>query len=505
MTPKGSPAQETVASSYKTILKSSSIIGGSQVLVYAIGLIRTKLVAVLLGPSGVGLIGILNAIISVGSTLANCGLQNSGTREIAVAKGQENTELIAEIRLAIYRTASVLGLLGALILVALSPYISQWMFESQEYSIAIALLASILFFNGVNVAQKATIQGHRRIKDLAKLSILSALGSVILALALYLPFRHQGIVPVLILISVTNVSVAWLYSRKLAHRPQDASWERSWTHSKRLVGLGMAVAYGLLLAELIPFYAKFLVTKNLGVDANGIYTAAFAISGLLVSFVLTAMAADYFPRLSAAAHDTAQRNRIINEQTQIGVLIALPGVLVAFAFAPILLRTLYSEAFLPGAELMRFFLIGVFARVINFPVGYLLLATGHSRRFAGAQTLTVSIHILLITLLFSHFHLVGPALAFAANNCLVFVIYSIGASLLYSFRWQPDTARLVLIAFLFLFAMVAVHSVVINPHIKTAISIALIALACLYGFLTLQKAMPGLSLRSLLQKLQSKF
>ena len=59
---RGPPMTETSAS-YRRILKSSSIIGGASFLNIAIGLVRTKVLAVLLGPSGVGLVSLYRGLM----------------------------------------------------------------------------------------------------------------------------------------------------------------------------------------------------------------------------------------------------------------------------------------------------------------------------------------------------------------------------------------------------------------------------------------------------------
>ena len=61
------------------------MIGGSQVINVVLAIVRTKGLAVLLGPSGVGLIGLYQGITSMVGTLAGMGIGNSGVRQIAEA------------------------------------------------------------------------------------------------------------------------------------------------------------------------------------------------------------------------------------------------------------------------------------------------------------------------------------------------------------------------------------------------------------------------------------
>jgi len=82
-------------SSYGQILKSSSIVGGAQALNYLISMARTKLVAVLLGPSGVGLVGLYMSATDMVGTFAKLGVNESGVREVAEAHAGKNPEQVA--------------------------------------------------------------------------------------------------------------------------------------------------------------------------------------------------------------------------------------------------------------------------------------------------------------------------------------------------------------------------------------------------------------------------
>ena len=59
-----SPAESQSKQTYGQILKSSAIVGGSTVLNIGIGIVRTKILALLLGPGGFGLAGLYTSIIT---------------------------------------------------------------------------------------------------------------------------------------------------------------------------------------------------------------------------------------------------------------------------------------------------------------------------------------------------------------------------------------------------------------------------------------------------------
>ena len=79
--------------SYKQIFKSTSIFGGSQLFTIISGIIRSKFTAIILGPSGLGLIGLLSSITELIAGVTNFGLRTIFIKRISFynANGDETT------------------------------------------------------------------------------------------------------------------------------------------------------------------------------------------------------------------------------------------------------------------------------------------------------------------------------------------------------------------------------------------------------------------------------
>ncbi len=161
--------------SYGEIIESSAMIGGSSLLSIAIGVIRTKVMAVMLGPGGFGLMGMYGSIADLAAVIAGMGLNSSGVRQIAEAVGSRDTTRIAKTVTALRRTATFLGIVGAVFLLALSAPISTLTFGSDQHAGAVALLSIFVFFRLIADSQGAQIQGMRRVADLAKMAVLGGI------------------------------------------------------------------------------------------------------------------------------------------------------------------------------------------------------------------------------------------------------------------------------------------------------------------------------------------
>jgi PST family polysaccharide transporter len=364
---------------YAQILKSSSIVGGAQVINYLIGMLRTKVVAVLLGPSGVGLVGLYVSATELVGTVTGLGIASSGVRNVVEANSTGDTEKIASTIKTLRRVCWFTGILGWLLTAALSYPLSRWAFGAGDRALSIAVLGATLLFSAVAGGQKALIQGTRRIGDLARLSVFGAIASTFVAAALYAWLGDKGIVPVLLCTAALNLGASWWFARRIPTMPIPQKWAETFKSSKRLVSIVLAFMYGSLLAALVGLAIRGIIVRQLGLDANGIYQAAWGLSGMFGSFILNAMGADFYPRLTAVAEDDAQVNRLVNEQIEVGVLLALPGLLATLALAPWLMTVFYSAKFVEGAQLLPWFVLGVFFQVVSWPWGMIQMAKGATK------------------------------------------------------------------------------------------------------------------------------
>ena len=470
-------------SSYGQILRSSSIIGGAQAINYIVGLVRLKVVAVLLGPSGVGLVGLYISVVGLVQTFAQFGINESGVREVAVAAGGKDEQKIAQMVKTLRRTCWFTGIFGWVLTVALAWPLSQWVFGSKDHIWVLAILGSVVLLELVSGGQKALLQGFRRVGDLARIQIASALLSTLLAIGVYWWLREDGIVPVIILSSVVQLGVSWWFARNVSVSAVTQSWQQTWRNSKKLFQLGSAFMYGALLAGIVGLAIRALIVRDLGIEAAGIYQAAWALSGMFGAFVLQAMGTDFYPKLTAVAHDDHSVARLVNEQIETGLLLALPGVLAAIGLASVLVDVFYSSKFEMAAEPLGWFTFGVLGQIVSWPIGMVLTAKGNTTWIYISRTQGAVLHLLLTVILLALAGLKGVAWAFAAYvwvQCFVVFAISYRLSRLSLCR---GSLRLILIGILLCLAGLVAVDCLPRPYASIGVVFVsmLVALRCIKG------------------------
>ena len=134
-------------------MKATSIFGGVQVFQIIIQVIRSKFIAVLLGPTGMGIAGLLTSSTSFIAVLTEFGLGTSAVKVIANAYGAGNEKRVATIIVVLRRLVWITGLMGTLITLMCSSWLSQLTFGNTNYTSAFMWISFTLLFTQLTSGQ----------------------------------------------------------------------------------------------------------------------------------------------------------------------------------------------------------------------------------------------------------------------------------------------------------------------------------------------------------------
>jgi PST family polysaccharide transporter len=403
------------SSSYHQILRSSMVIGGSSALGLVMGLVRNKAVALMLGPTGFGLMGLYTAISDVTRSAAGMGVNQSGVRQIAESAAKGGMERAAVTAYVLRRTSIVLGILGAIVLFLFAEQVSTLSFGDGQRANAVRLLSGVVLLRLISDGQGALLQGLRRIGDLAKVNILGNLYGTVALVAIVYVAGEKGIVPSLLVAAVLGTATAAWYVRRLGIHPSKTPMRAVSVEAAELLRLGMAFMVSAFATMGAAYAVRAIVSGAGGLHAAGLYQAAWALSGMYTGFILQAMGTDFYPRLVAGIGDTELRNRLTNEQMAASMVLAGPGIIATLALAPFALSLLYSGEFHDAAPTLRWICLGMALRVVTWPPGFLIVSMNERWFFMGTEIAWAVMNVGLTWLLVSLMGLEGAGVAFAAS------------------------------------------------------------------------------------------
>lgn len=373
--------------SYHRILKSTSIIGGASFVNIVIGVLRTKVLAVLLGPAGVGLASLYTGLMGTATTVATMGLGPVGTRQIAEACSKDDTHVIMVARRALFWATMFLACAGGLVVWSLRSILAVYALGSASYSGAVGWLSIGVALSVAGASQAALIQGMRRIGDIARLNVYGSAISTVLGIGLLWRWGKAGLIAFVLIAPLASFVLGHLYVSRLPRsRTETVTLPELTREWKMLLSLGIAMVGAGLVQQLAQLWIRIDVARVLGAQSLGQYQAAWTISMQYVSFVLMAMGTDYYPRLTGVIHDHKAARNLVNEQTEIATLLSAPVFIAMMAVAPGVIHLLYAASFTPAIEILRWQVLGDVLKVATWPLGYLILAAGDGKTFFLSET-----------------------------------------------------------------------------------------------------------------------
>ncbi len=431
--------------SHKQILKATGILGGAQVIEVLIRIARNKIVAVLLGPMGVGIIGLYHSTIDLVRSATGFGLNFSAVRNIAEAAGSDDRQRISQMILILRRWVWFTGLLGMVLTLVFCKALSQYAFGDERYSWGIAVLSVVLLLNAVSGGQLALLQGLRKISMMARAKVWGIVLGFCITVPLYWMLGINGIVPAILISAVVSLVLSWVYSRKIHVQPVGVSLKETFQGGLGMVHLGFFMVITGFVTTAAMYLVRVFVSNKSGIEGVGQFQAAWNLSSIYLAAVLQAMGADYFPRLSAVNNDNARVVQLVNEQTEVALLVAGPLIVGMLSFMSMVVTVLYSAKFTETVSILHWQLAGTFLKVISWPIGFILLAKARGGIFVFTELCWNAIYLFLVYFGWRALGLEITGVAFLISYLIYLVIICVITYKICGFCWSKNSLKYIVV------------------------------------------------------------
>lgn len=486
---------------YRNIFKATAVFGGVQVFGILITIIRSKFIAVLLGPAGIGVNALLTSSIGVIGGLTNFGLTTSAVKNIAVAHASGDEEKVSKVVAVFKRWVWITGMLGFVTALVAAPWLSELAFGNKNYTWSFVLISVTLLMTQLSAAQGVILRGMRKIKYMAQSGMIGTAMGLLVSVPLYYFLKNEGIVPGIIITSVTGLLLTWYFSEKVKIKKVLVSRKELFEEGREMMSMGFMLSLSGLITMGSSYILRIFITKTGSVADVGFYNAGFAMINSYVGLIFTALSTDYYPRLAAVAHDREKASRSINEQAETGLLILAPILCFFLVFVNWAVVLLYSTQFTPINSMVHWLALGMFFKASSWAVAFIILARGDSKLFFWNELITDS-YVLIFNLTGYYFWgLTGLGVSFL----LAYLIYLVQVTILtrkrYGFSFDRNFIRIFLIQ-----SSLGLACFLVSANFKSiygyAVGALLVCCSTAYSFYEIDRR---LGLKQLLMRVKSKF
>lgn len=384
-----------------------SLFAGIESLSMICSLIRAKFISIWIGAVGVGLNAVLLQTSNLFSMVFQYGLRNSGVREMSASK-----ENMADTFAGIRKLSLTGGLAAAVLCLALSWPISRMAFGNGQHAWQIALLAPAIFFGAISSGEFAAMQSLGRLKRIARASVCSVISSTIVALPMFKWLGLDSIVWVVNIFFAFSAFWAWIYRVKDYREGKAPEIRKIFRVYAPLIKLALWLTASAFISSLCAYIFTLWLNYNASTETLGMYQAGFTVLNTYMGVLFSALALEFYPRLSRTRGITRRIIPVVTEQTSLITLTSFPAALVLIAFAEIVVRMLYSSEFMSITPMLRYGAPGVVARAFSYCLAYVMLVKGDGRVFMVTELTSGLISVLLNIFFFSFMGYEGLGIAY---------------------------------------------------------------------------------------------
>ena len=447
---------------YGHVLKYTGIFGGVQGLNVLVTLVRNKFVALLLGPSGMGLVSLFNTTVSFVSQATNLGVSFSAVRHISEMYEKGDMAQTSHFVKVVRGWCLLTAMLGMLVCLVLGPFLSSHTFAWGDHTLHFVLLSPAVGILALTGGETAILKACRKLGALAVVQVISVLAALVITIPVYYFFGEAGIVPVIVMMTfVTMIATIRHSFRLFPYRLKGSMGVLG--EGMDMVRLGVAFT----LAGIVGSGAEMLIRSYLNVvgdlDVLGLYNAGYMITVTYAGMVFSAMETDYFPRLSAVNADIEASNEMVNKQMEVTLLIISPMLVGLMVFLPVLIPLLFTREFLPVIAMTQVATLAMFLKAVTLPVAYITLARGYSMMYLILETAYFVVFVLLVILGYQQWGLLGTGIAIVAAHVFDLLMIHGVAKWKYGYKITSAVLRYsafhILLGILSLFAICTVDGI----------------------------------------------
>lgn len=467
--------------SYQQVMKATSLFGGVQVIRILVTVIRSKIMALLLGPEGVGISNLLTRPLQLITVATQLGLDKSAVKEISAHhKKGEDTQAYRMIAI-LKRLVWITALIGALFTVTFSGVLSSFTFDSYEYTYTFMWLGLAVVFNQLAMSNLSILQGLRKLAFLAKANVYGAIAGLIVTIPLYYYLKLDGILPAIVITSGFVFLFAYFFAKQTIKTHASVTNKMVLSEGKPMIKLGLALSFSSIIGLVVAYLILVYIRAEGGKIEAGFYGAGIAILNNYVGLIFNAMSTDYYPRLAAVCNDMKAVVKTVFEQAFIALLLITPVVIVFIAFAPVFISLLYSDEFEPAVALVRWGILGMVFKAVSWSMGYVIIAKGDSKLFTKTAVFFNSILLVLNILGYYYWGLEGIGMSLF----VYFIIHYIGVRIItyYRYGFQMKAAFYPVFLMCLLLCAAAFMATYIEASLfKYGVLVVLIVISSLYSF-----------------------
>jgi len=367
------------------VVKVFSFTAMSTLVKMLTSLISVKVVAVIIGPAGIALLGQLNNFSSIIMTVACGGINNGVTKY--VAEYNKSDDKIRKFLSTALKITIVCSFFCGVLMIILHKWLSEIIMLNSGYGYVFIIFGIALFLYSLNMLLSSILNGFKEFKRYVSVNIAgSILGLIFTLIFVYTLGLKGALISAVTFQSIMFFVTLWMI-RKLP-------WVNI-SYFKEKFDRDIAQKYfkytlmTFVTAATVPVAQLLLrrnVISNISITEAGWWEAMNRISGMYLMVITSSFGVYYLPKLSEIKDNFQLRQEIFKAYKIIIPMISI-GFLLIYLLRVFIIKILFSADFLPMTDLFIWQLIGDFFKIMSWLLAFLMVAKTMTKIYITTEIL----------------------------------------------------------------------------------------------------------------------
>ena len=384
------------------------------------GLISVKVVAALIGPAGVALLGQLNNFNSILLGTANGGINNGITKYVAEHKeeeGQIKSLLSNALKITLFFTSII-----ALALILFHNRFSQWIMMSDEYGYVFLVFGLTIVLYTLNALLISVVNGYKEFQRYVKINISGSIIGVIFSVSMVLLWGLPGaLMSAVSYQSVVFFVTLWLCRKCPWFKKNNFRGKFEPAVAKKYLKYSAMTLVTLCMVPVSQMILRGYVISEISPIEAGWWEGMNRISHMYLNIITTSFTVYYLPRLSEI-QDKYELKKEIFRCYKVIVPILLVSILAIYLLRKVVIWILFSPEFYPMEAFFGWQLAGDFFKITSWLLAFLMVAKAMTKHFIATEIISTLIFVALGFVLARINGTIGLTQAYLLNYVLYLIM-----------------------------------------------------------------------------------
>jgi O-antigen/teichoic acid export membrane protein len=402
------------------LVRVSSLNAVSTLIKMLTGLVSVKVVAAIIGPAGIALLGQLNNFSTITLGVSSGGINAGMTKYISEFSSSRKKYLL--FLGTGYWITIFFSIITCIALILGAGYFAKHILLDEKYKFVFYFFGGTIILYALNALLISVINGFKEYKKYVIANILGSVTGLIFSVLLSIKYGVSGA-----LISVvTFQSIVFLLTLAIIRKSYWFDW-RSFTgkFSKMVAGrLGHYSMMALVSAVVVPMSQLIIrsyIKNHESITSAGLWEGVNRISAMYLMVITTSLSVYYLPRLAEIRNNFELRKEISGVYKLI-IPLLIGATIVIYLMRRFIIQLLFTREFAGMQELFGFQLIGDIFKMAGWVLGYLMIAKAMTKTYITMEFVSYTGQVLFSCGFVALYGTVGATIGYAVGNIVYFLI-----------------------------------------------------------------------------------